>query len=250
MVSRGVYYPGFCLRPIANADSYYGVINDVLADAAGAVVIVHDDVWLGLAMETRVAGLIRELDRNLPNWGIFGNAGTRWDGARTRHVSDPHGGPQPHFGPQPVINIDGNVMLINCAVLRGAGLNHIPDFGGFHAYDLVLSLECLLHGLFVLVDSRLYVAHDSAGDLVAFNSYTKAEPLQEYLSSRFTDHVFFTINGDSLSTIKTITAIWICSIAPKSSKTTWSHFMIRFSSNKKIMRKYRWQFAYGRSLID
>jgi hypothetical protein len=76
--ARGVYYPGFGLRPIANADSYYGVINDVLADAAGAVVIVHDDVWLGLTMETRVAGLIRELDRNLPNLGICGNAGTRW----------------------------------------------------------------------------------------------------------------------------------------------------------------------------
>lgn len=87
-------------------------------------------------------------------------------------------------------------MLINCTVLRGAGLTRIPDFGGFHAYDLVLSLECLLHGLFVLVNSRLYVSHDSGGDLTAFNSYTKTESLQEYLSLQFTDHVFNTINGN------------------------------------------------------
>lgn len=194
--SRSLHYSGLDFRPLVGNTSYYKIINEAIKSADSEALIIHDDVWLSIDIDKHVSSLISELNEKYPNWGLCGNAGMRWDGTiSARHVSDPHGGPIPVKGPRPVMSIDGNVMLLNCKKMRERGLLAIPDLGGFHGYDLVLSYETLRNGLCVLIDGRIYAKHDSAGNQSGFTEFTSSSELQNYLSENFSDYRFDTLNG-------------------------------------------------------
>lgn len=195
--SLSVHYAGLEIRCLVGELSLYNVINRAIADAQHEhVMIIHDDVWPSTEIGKNVSALIFDLDLKYKNWGLCGNVGVRWDGVvSARHITDPHGGPIPFVGPRPVTSIDGNVMLLNCRNLRQKGLTEIPDLGGYHGYDLVLSYEALRHSLTVLVDPRLYVKHTSGGNQQAFDNFAKIGELSSYLSENFVDHRFDTVNG-------------------------------------------------------
>lgn len=194
--ARNIFYDGLDFIPVVGVSSFYKVLNDVIDRCSGPVLVIHDDIWLSIDARSHLDALIEDLDANFGNWGLCGNAGVRWDGTiSARHVSDPHGGPTPFGGPRPVMSVDGNSMLLNCGMMRRCGLHAIPDLGGFHGYDLVLSFETLRHEMCVLVDPRLYAKHESGGNLKAFREFGASQDLGDYLARHFMDYRFDTING-------------------------------------------------------
>ena len=193
---RGALYEGIEIDTGVGYSSFYTYINEVIGRGGDApAVICHDDVWFGTEFARLVGELVADLDRDWPNWGVCGNAGVQWDGGATyRHLYDPHGGPQRAAGSKPALGIDGNMMLLNLPRIRDAGVR-VPELGGFHGYDFILSLECLRGGLAVLVDQRLLTMHLSKGDGGGFDSFGRSETFQRYFGERFVNNHLCTING-------------------------------------------------------
>lgn len=176
--------------------SFYRFINDAIAqENVPYLLFLHDDVTTGLGFYNRVIALIKELNDSHPNWGVVGNAGITPDGKSIyRYIKDPHGGPQKSSFPKPVFAIDGNTMLLNRKNFIEAGCNY-PDMHGFHGYDLLLAVSCLLKGLIPLVDHRLMVFHDSGGNQQGFDQFTQNPDFGKYLSRNFINHLIPTLNG-------------------------------------------------------
>lgn len=193
---RNALYEGIEIDTGVGYTSFYSYINEVIDRGGDApVVICHDDVWFGAEFARLTAELVAELEREWPNWGLCGNAGVQWDGlAVFKHVFDPHGGPQRAAGTKPALGIDGNMMLLNLPKIREAGLK-LPDLGGFHGYDFILSLECLRARLAVLVDQRLLTMHLSKGDGRSFRAFGESETFLRYFGERFINNHLCTLNG-------------------------------------------------------
>jgi len=158
------------------------------------LVVAHDDVVIGRDFAVRVRSLVDELDGSLPNWGVVGNAGVGSDGKACVYVKDPWCIPQRAHGPDAVACVDGNLMLINRHRYIKAECE-FPDLGGFHGYDVVLSLECLRKGLLVLTDGRLRAVHLSGGSRGVYGQFIKAGPFQQYFQDRFSDRFIPTMMG-------------------------------------------------------
>ena len=193
---RAFSLEGFAVTTVTGCRSYYQAIQGVLAqDGKDPVILCHDDICCGLGFIDAVRELLAELEHTHVCWGVCGNAGISWDGHQAyRYIRDPHGGPRHGLAVEQALGIDGNLMLLNVPALRSAGVT-VPDLGGFHGYDIVLSLECLRRGLPVLCDRRLFVMHRSAGDGPAFQSFCRSKPFQDYMAGRFVNHALPTING-------------------------------------------------------
>lgn len=194
--ARASNLTGLDIRPILGATSYYRILADLIGgNEERPVLLGHDDIRCGFDFAVAVGQLLIELDAKFTHWGVCGNAGISIDGKHVfRHVSDPHGGPDPGLDINPVLAVDGNLLLLNLPALRAAGVS-LPDFEGFHGYDIALSLECWLAGLPVLCDRRLLVIHKSGGNQRDFDVYCQGEAFTSYLATRLINHRVPTLNG-------------------------------------------------------
>ena len=190
------HFPGLDFKPVLGCRSLYRLLNSAVHDSCdGITLFTHDDNWFGVGIEARIHALVDELKLRFPNWAVCGNAGVSYDGRKVYHyLHDPHCGPDQGVAPKPVLTVDGNLILLNAALLRQSGLV-LPDLGGFHGYDLVLSLECYRRELLVLADRRLMTMHKSAGDQKGFDLFVKSRPFADYFSQRFINHRIITLNG-------------------------------------------------------
>jgi len=177
-------------------DSYYRFIHDAIAMAKSDTLIAcHDDVWMGKGFFTRAEQLIAELDETIPNWGIAGNAGICIHSQKVyRYIGDPHKNLTRSAYPKAAGSIDGNLMVINKANYLSHKVD-FPELKGFHCYDTVLSFACLKAGLLPVLDHRLMVYHESAGNGVEYRKYLKSGEITAYLSSQFINHSLPSING-------------------------------------------------------
>lgn len=192
---RGRLLEKIDIRPVVGAVSYYAVLNDIIASGLQTPALVcHDDVRCGFDFADAIASLVNDLDRQYTAWGVCGNAGIAIDGQVFRHLRDPHGGPEPGMDINPALVLDGNVLLLNVPALSAASVR-LPDFPGFHGYDIALSLESWLKGLPVFCDRRLFVIHKSAGDQHGFDAFCQGEEFRRYLVSRVINHSILTLNG-------------------------------------------------------
>lgn len=176
----------FCLW--TGYSSMYRFITEAISHStAPTLIVAHDDIIIGRCFARRALALIEELNDTFPNWGLAGNAGATIDnGPFYVFVKDPWCRPQRTYGPEPVACIDGNLMLINKENFLNANCEY-PDLGGFHGYDLVLSLECIRSGLLVVADGRLGTVHLSGGNRGIYEQYIRSTAFQEYFRTRFAD---------------------------------------------------------------
>ena len=191
-----------------NQSSYFACINALLGRTEDEVVcLVHDDVILPPEFGVRSNFLIRELEENWPNWGLVGNAavGALKQGYLAnqliRYLSDSHGGPN-LVGPiLPAQSVDGNLMLLNLKAMRSRALK-MPDFKGFHLYDIALSIECQCAGLAVLVAPQLSCWHGSGGNQYEFDQASQSASWSTYLSDHLENKQILTLNGEKSIPLK------------------------------------------------
>jgi hypothetical protein len=195
-IRRAAQLPGLDVRPLLGVTSYYKAINELLQGGIEQpVLLVHDDIRCGFDFAVAVRELLVELEQKFTNWGVCGNAGIFVDGQHVlRHLRDPHGGPDPGTDITPVLVVDGNTLLLNVPALR-QGEVRLPDFEGFHGYDVALSIESWLAGLAVFCDRRLFVMHKSGGDQIGFDRFCKGPAFTSYLASRLINTTLPTLNG-------------------------------------------------------
>ena len=189
-------HPGVDFKLRSGYTSYYKFILDALDTATTEnPIICHDDVWFGVGFFRHIPILLTELAEYAPNWGVIGNAGIDVRGeTRYRYIRDPHDGPSKSAFCKPVAGVDGNTMMINKANFIAHKVD-LPDLGGFHGYDMLLSLECLRSGLLPMVDHRLAVYHESKGDGKSFFEFIAKEEFKRYVAERFINHSIPNING-------------------------------------------------------
>lgn len=85
-------------------------------------------------------------------------------------------------------------MLVNAPKLRAAKVK-LPDFNGFHFYDLALSYESISVGLGCFIAPELLCYHASKGNQQDFDRALKSHEIQKYLSKLFKNRYINTING-------------------------------------------------------
>ncbi|WP_316977567.1 glycosyltransferase family protein [Shumkonia mesophila] len=131
------------------------------------VILCHQDVQLLEDGIERLNGIIAELDRAHPDWGLFGNAGARADGTLAIRISDPFSvSPErgTDWGPFPaeVQSLDENFIVVK----RAANLAVSGDLGGFHLFgtDLCLNARSLGYRAFVV---NFLLRHKSPGNVNA-----------------------------------------------------------------------------------
>ena len=181
--------------------SYFELINEIIAGCREPVAcIVHDDVMLCQDFKTKINDLQKELDANWKTWGLVGNAGVSpvavgLSAQHTiRYLSDPNGGPNFSGTIFPVFGVNGNVMLLNVAAMRERNLK-VPNWKGFHLYDIILSIETLAAGLSVLVAPQLACWHGSPGDQLSFVRAKSSDEFHAYLRQKVQHIRLTTMNG-------------------------------------------------------
>ncbi|MBL6457832.1 hypothetical protein JMJ55_21060 [Belnapia sp. T6] len=191
-----------CLRFELGQTSFFRVINRIISEEHEPYAcLVHDDVTLGHDFLPRLKGLVAQLDKDWPSWGVVGNAGFlsfRFGLDPTevlRYVADPHRGPNMQGHVLPAQSIDGNVMLLNLCSLRRSGVV-MPDWNGFQLYDIMLCIETARAGLAVLVAPELACWHGSAGSQEAFDSAASSDKFRSYLSDNLVNRFIGTVNGE------------------------------------------------------
>ncbi len=135
-------------RDNALADGIADLYNDALDRADNELVFfVHQDVYLPLGWEARVATALQVLAETDPNWGVIGavGMGPAADGQDViyGHWSDPHG--YHRQGPLPcrVRTLDELWLGIS----KNRGLAFDPALPGFHCYGVDLCLTAETMGL-------------------------------------------------------------------------------------------------------
>jgi len=188
------------INVISGARSLFAVISDLVSDGDDVEIFCHDDVFLPSDFLESVSTWVVEAERSWPSWGIAGNAGVpvfpMGLGAHEviRFLADPHGGPTGCQETVPCQSIDGNLVVLNCKALRSKGFS-LPNFSGFHLYDLVASLETLRCGLAVLASPALFCYHDSKGSQIGFEKAWRSSGFQEYLRDQLLNSEVMTVNG-------------------------------------------------------
>jgi glycosyltransferase involved in cell wall biosynthesis len=131
-------------RGYASAGAAY---NAGLAEATGDIVVfAHQDVYLPPGWWNTLAGQIRLLERDHPDWGVLGVFGVTQAGARVGHLySTGLQGVvgQPFAGPAEVVALDEVVLILR----RNAGLKFDAQLPGFHHYGTDICLEARRQGL-------------------------------------------------------------------------------------------------------
>lgn len=181
--------------------SYFGLINEIITGCQEPVAcIVHDDVMLCQDFNKKIKELLNELNANWKTWGLVGNAGVSPVAVglsaqhAIRYLSDPHGGPNFSGTIFPAFGVDGNVMLLNVAAMRERNLK-LPNWKGFHLYDIILSIETLAAGLSVLVAPQLACWHGSPGDQLSFERAKSSDEFHTYLRQKVQHIRLTTMNG-------------------------------------------------------
>lgn len=141
-------------------DGYSGLRRG-LAEARGAyVVCCHQDIRLLNEGHERLSQLLRNLDRECPDWAIAGNAGATSRGLALR-ISDPHGRNQ-RVGvfPQRVDTLDENFLVVRA----DSNLHPSEALSGFHLYgaDLCFRARLLQRSAYVI---DFHLEHRSSGRL-------------------------------------------------------------------------------------
>ena len=85
-------------------------------------------------------------------------------------------------------------MLLNVKALREHSVT-LPDFHGFHLYDIVLSIEVLSKGLSVLVAPELACFHASGGDQAGFDDSLTSDRFRSELASKVRNREIDSLNG-------------------------------------------------------
>ena len=187
-------------RILIGQTSYFEVLTDVIQNCTSDyALVVHDDVFFPENFPNLLQALLEKLSSH-GNWGLVGNAGRSTlqcglaSSSIIRYLSDSHGGPNYFGGILPCQTIDGNTMLLNVKSLREHSVT-LPDFHGFHLYDIVLSIEVLSKGLSVLVAPELACFHASAGDQVAFDDSLMSDRFRSELASKVRNREIDSLNG-------------------------------------------------------
>jgi GT2 family glycosyltransferase len=180
---------------------YYQFLNKIIAECKYDFALVcHDDVTFEHNFSERIKKTIEVIDREVGSlsWGIVGNAGIEIvTHDIVRYIHDPRGRDirDVFEEPVPLISIDGNTLLLNLKNLRSNNVS-LPEYlSGFHMYDNILLMECYKNNLVCIAHGNLFVNHKSAGNQKCFSEFIKKEEVLNYLSNRFNDKIFYTING-------------------------------------------------------
>ena len=175
------------IRAEVGQQSYFALLNRLITESDHDVVcVVHDDIVLPNDFDTLLRDLVEELNSRWVDWGLVGNAGVtslRYGHRATdviRYLADPHGGPNLTGHILPAQSIDGNVMLMNLAAMRGRRVQ-LPPFDGFQLYDIILGIETYYSGLRVLVAPHLACWHGSRGSQESFDRAAAAPSFNTYL---------------------------------------------------------------------
>lgn len=161
-----------CDNAGSNKFSAFEAVRRFVQEASGKYVIIAHPDTAPLEPLPKLIGLLDELTKKHPNWGIVGNAGVKGticEAATGRRVWVPALAVEmPDFGSVMehkfvmVECIDENVMIIK----NGTGITASADMGGFHFYalDVCLVAQRLGYESYV-VDYRWY--HESHGTIDA-----------------------------------------------------------------------------------
>ena len=181
--------------------SYFAFLNEIIATFSGDfVVIAHDDIWLPQNFSSNLTQLLDELETSLLSWAVVGNAGitpykTGFAQSRQiRYLTDPHGGPNLSHHLLPAETVDGNILLLNLRKIRESGIR-LPEFEGFHFYDIILSILAHEKDLAVMISPLLTCYHASGGDKQAFDQAFKRSEIFNFLKSKLYNSAILTLNG-------------------------------------------------------
>ena len=193
-------FEGLEIKITTGISSLFVYINDIINNENEPVLIMHDDTYFNKDFISRVNNAITLLNKINSNWGIAGNAGISCyelgfsSQNMVRYIMDPHGGPNLRGKILPAESIDGNTILLNTPKLRENKIR-LPNFNGFHLYDIILSIETIKSGLGVYIIPQLLCYHASSGNQIEFNKAFYNDAFIKYLQKKLINNHLKTING-------------------------------------------------------
>tara|TARA_R110002072_G_scaffold295170_1_gene465903 strand:- start:15407 stop:16243 length:837 start_codon:yes stop_codon:yes gene_type:complete len=119
-------------------DAYEGLNKAISKSRGKFIILCHQDVLLRFDNRADLTQRLNEIEKNMPNWAVAGNAGGgQLLGNLCIRITDPHGQDvaQGDF-PQQVSSLDENFIVLK----KSANLGFSNDLSGFHLYGTDICL--------------------------------------------------------------------------------------------------------------
>lgn len=189
------------IRFIKSPSSLFKVINEIIANENSPCLFMHDDLYVDKYFLNRVQEGIEALKNRYPKWGVAGNCGVGLNlyglsaSPLVRYIIDLQGAPNLPGRIIPAKSIDGNCILLNVPALKKYK-TQLPDFQGYHLYDLILSIETIKSGLGCFIIPQLLCFHESKENQASFDACVASDSFKQYLSDNIKNNRLTSTKGD------------------------------------------------------